>query len=283
MLDDPRSRRSNNLVRNQPEAAMLDCGADDSPGAEDAMSDIGDKTAGILLTEADAAVTRQQSLIGRLPQAARDRVERHGRKQSYQRGETLFLQGDPHDGIVIIESGLIRSYYTAPSGREITLAYWLPGNFVGGPEIFDGGVQVWSAVAAKNSTVSHLPGAGLRDLAREVPDLALEIIDALSFKARCYSSLAQMLGTRSLSQRLAQVLLHLANTYGFDAEAGDGGIVIAAAFTHAEIANLIGATRQWVTISLNRMQKEGVLRQKRGMLVIRRLDLLSAAASAADE
>jgi CRP-like cAMP-binding protein len=247
------------------------------------MSDIGDKTAGILLTEADDTVTRQQSLIGRLPPAARERVERHGRKQSYQRGETLFLQGDVHDGIVIIESGLVRSYYTAPSGKEITLAYWLPGNFVGGPEIFDGGVHVWSAVAAKDSTVTHLPGAGLRDLAREVPDLAIEIIEALSFKARCYSSLAQMLGTRSLSQRLAQVLLHLANTCGFDEEAGDTGIVIAAAFTHAEIANLIGATRQWVTISLNRMQKEGVLRQKRGMLVIQRLDLLSAAASADDE
>ena len=247
------------------------------------MPDIGDKTAGILLTEADDAVTRQQSLIGRLPSAARERVERYGRKRSYQRGETLFLQGDVHDGIVIIESGLIRSYYTAPSGKEITLAYWLPGNFVGGPEIFDGGVQVWSAVAAKNSTVTHLPGAGLRDLARGVPDLAIEIIDALSFKARCYSSLAQMLGTRSLSQRLAQVLLHLANTYGFEDETERGGIVIAAAFTHAEIANLIGATRQWVTIGLNRMQKDGVLRQKRGLLVIQRVDLLSAAASADDD
>jgi len=73
------------------------------------MSDIGDKTAGILLTEADETVTRQQSLIGRLPPAARERVERHGKKQSYQRGETLFLQGDVHDGIVIIESGLVRS------------------------------------------------------------------------------------------------------------------------------------------------------------------------------
>ena len=36
------------------------------------MSDIGDKTAGILLTEADNAVTRQQSLIGRLPPTARE-------------------------------------------------------------------------------------------------------------------------------------------------------------------------------------------------------------------
>src|SRR3954454_6149075 len=254
-----------------------------SPFLGDGMADIGDKTAGILLTEADDAVARQQSLIGRLPPAARERVERHGKKQSYQRGETLFLQGDVHDGIVIIESGLVRSYYTAPSGKEITLAYWLPGNFVGGPEIFDGGVQVWSAVAAKNSTVTHLPGAGLRNLAREVPDLALEIIDALSFKARCYSSLAQMLGTRSLTQRLAQVLLHLAHTYGFEEDETNRGTTIAAAFTHAEIANLIGATRQWVTISLNRLQKAGVLSQKRGLLVIRRIDLLSVAASAADE
>jgi hypothetical protein len=31
------------------------------------------------------------------------------------------------------------------------------------------------------------------------------------------------------------------------------------------------------------MQKEGVLRQKRGMLVIQRLDLLSAAASADED
>jgi CRP/FNR family cyclic AMP-dependent transcriptional regulator len=247
------------------------------------MPDIGDKTAGILLTEADDTVIRQQSLIGRLPPAARERVENHGRKQSFQRGEILFLQGDLHDGIVIIESGLVRSYYTAPSGKQITLAYWLPGNFVGGPEIFGGGAHVWSAVAARNSIVTHLPGAGLRDLAREVPDLALAIIDALSFKARCYSSLAQMLGTRSLSQRLAQVLLHLANTYGFDDGAGGAGIVIAAAFTHAEIANLIGATRQWVTISLNRLQKDGVLRQKRGLLVIQRVDLLSAAAAVDDD
>jgi hypothetical protein len=38
-----------------------------------------------------------------------------------------------------------------------------------------------------------------------------------------------------------------------------------------------------VTIGLNRLQKDGVLRQKRGLLVIRRVDLLSAAASADEE
>ena len=239
------------------------------------MSEIGEETAGILLSETDQQASRQTSLIDRLPAPARARVEAFGHRKSFDRGAVLFSQGDAHDGIVVIEAGLIRSFYTAPTGREITLAYWLPGNFVGGPEIFDGGIHMWSAVAARSSTVLHLPGDGLRDLAREVPDLAIAIIDALSFKARCYSSLAQMLGTRSASQRLAQLLLHLAQTYGFEDKENDGGTVVAAAFTHAEIANLIGTTRQWVTISLNRLQKADILRQRRGLLIIRRPDLLA--------
>ena len=116
-----------------------------------------------------------------------------------------------------------------------------------------------------------------------MPDLALEIIDALSFKARCYSSLAQMLGTRSLSQRLAQVCFTSLKPMALKRRGQGRGVAIAAAFTHAEISNLIGGTRQWVTISLNRMQKDGVLRQKRGLLIIRRVDLLSALASADDD
>jgi CRP/FNR family cyclic AMP-dependent transcriptional regulator len=247
------------------------------------MSNIGDETAAILLTESETLVTRRQSIIDQLPPDARARVRAYGEERSLSRGETLFQQSDPHTGIAIIETGLIRSYYTAPSGKEITLAYWLPGNFVGGPEVFGGGIHMWSAVAAKRCTLTWLPGAGLRDLAREVPDLALGIIDALVFKARCYSSLAQMLGTRSLTQRLAQVLLHLARTYGFESEKPGEGITIAAAFTHAEIANLIGATRQWVTISLNRFQKEGVLIQRRGLLIIKRLDLLSDVVMSSDD
>lgn len=236
----------------------------------------GEGSADIILAESGQVVARPRGLIGSLPPEARERVRGYGIHADYGRGEQVFRQGDPHDGIVVIESGMVRSYYTAPSGREITLAYWQPGNFVGGPEIFGGGTHMWSAVAVRPTGVIRLPGEGLRDLARDVPDLALAIIDALVFKARCYSSLAQMLGTRSLRQRLAQVLIHLAQNYGMEEE---GEVAVAAAFTHSEIANLIGATRQWVTISLNRMQKAGILHQNRGILVIRRLDLLTQESS----
>lgn len=237
---------------------------------------IGDASAGILLAEHENLFSRQKSLIERLNDEDRARVRSYGVESSFERGDLLFAQGDDHNGIMIIEDGLIRSYYTAPSGREITLAYWLPGNFVGGPEIFGGGKHMWAAIAARRSRVTLLLGAGLRELAREVPDLALGIIDSLVFKARCYSSLAQMLGTRSLGQRLNQVLLHLVHNYGIpDAR----GVAIANSFTHQEIANLIGATRQWVTISLNRMQDEGLLSQHRGIILVHRPEALAESSS----
>ena len=230
-----------------------------------------------LLVEALPGAEPSRGFLDLLSLADRARVQGHGDTRTFERGATLLAQGAVHAGIMIIESGLVRSFYKAPGGREITLAYWTPGNFIGGPEIFGGGAHIWSAVAARRSTVTVLPGHGLRELAREVPDLALALIDALVFKARCYASLAQMLGTRSLGERLAQLLRHLATTYGLPEP--DGSVTVAAAFTHAEIANLIGGTRQWVTISLNRLQAAGALTQRKGLLVIQRPDLLTAAAA----
>ncbi len=120
----------------------------------------------------------------------------------FYRGQTLFNQGAKHDGIYLIESGRIRVFYTAPSQREITLAYWLPGNFVGGPEIFGEGIHQWSGVASSNSGVVHFSGKDMRKLVLDVPSLSIGLIEGLTFKGKCYSALAQMLGTRSVTERL---------------------------------------------------------------------------------
>jgi CRP-like cAMP-binding protein len=111
-------------------------------------------------------------------------------------------------------------------------------------------------VAAVNSTVLHLPGDVLRRMAMTIPALAIGIIEGLSFKGQCYSALAQMLGTRSPTERLAQLLLHLMNLYGVEER---DGALIAASFTHADLAHMTGVTRQSVTISLKRFTELGIL------------------------
>jgi CRP/FNR family transcriptional regulator, cyclic AMP receptor protein len=225
----------------------------------------------LLLTENDEAIGGPPPLMDKLSPRERELVLKQGRRKVLNRGQTLFSQGARHDGIFLIESGRIRVFYTSPQGREITLAYWHPGNFVGGPEVFGGGFHQWSGVASTNCSVVQLPGKELRALASEIPNLAIGLIDGLAFKGKCYSALAQMLGTRSITQRLAHLLLHLMDLYGVE---DPDGTVIAAAFTHADLAHMVGATRQWVTISLKRMQEKQIVLSKRSQIVVCRADVL---------
>jgi len=225
----------------------------------------------LLLTENDRQIGGPPSLVENLTGREREIVLNAGRRRVLYRGQTLFNQGTRHDGIYLIETGRIRVFYIAPSGREITLAYWHPGNFVGGPEVFGSGIHHWSGIATSNSSVVHLPGKELRALATEIPSLAIGLIEGLAFKGKCYSALAQMLGTRSITERLAHLLLHLLDLYGVD---DPDGTLIASAFTHADLAHMVGATRQWVTISLKRLQDKGILRTRRSQIIILRPDCL---------
>jgi CRP/FNR family transcriptional regulator, cyclic AMP receptor protein len=225
----------------------------------------------LLLTENVRTIGGAPSLFDTLSPAERETLVRCGRRRVLYRGQTLFSQGARNDGIFLIETGRIRVYYTAPSQREITLAYWHPGNFVGGPEVFGEGVHQWSGVATSNSSVVHLPGKELRKLVVEIPNLAIGLIEGLAFKGKCYSALAQMLGPRSITERLANLLLHLVELYGVK---DPDGILIGAAFTHADLAHMVGATRQWVTISLKRLHDKNILVVRKPKIIVRRPDML---------
>src|SRR6201986_2091376 len=168
----------------------------------------------LLLSESQQSIGGPPPLMEKLTPSEREIVLKQGRRRVLNRGQTLFNQGARHDGIYLIESGRIRVFYTSPLGREITLAYWRAGNFVGGPEVFGGGIHQWFGIASSNSCVVQLPGKELRTLATEIPNLAIGLIEGLTFKGKCYSALAQMLGTRSITERLAHVLPHLFDLYG---------------------------------------------------------------------
>ncbi|WP_156964563.1 Crp/Fnr family transcriptional regulator [Methylocapsa aurea] len=183
----------------------------------------------------------------------------------FQAGQDVFRQGERHEGMFVILSGEVRTYYTGPSGRELTLAYWTPGNFVGGPEIFGGGQHMWSGRAMRLTQVLHVRGGELRRLMSETPNLAIAMVEALEHKGKCYSAMIHMLGTRSASERLAQLLVLMADR---DGRRCKEGVVISRTLTHEDLAKMVGATRQWVTMTLERLVAQGMIDIRRTQIVI---------------
>lgn len=180
-----------------------------------------------------------------------------GEIRRVKKSDLLFLQGSAHDEVFIIQSGIIRTFFVAPKGREITLAYWRPGNLVGTPEVLSEGVHPWSGEAVVPTEVLVLKCSTLRSLISEIPQIALGVIEALEYKGKCFSGMVQMLGTMSVRERIVESLRTLANVHGTQAP---DGIVLRAPFTHEALANMVGASRQWVTMELHALQKRGIIR-----------------------
>jgi CRP/FNR family cyclic AMP-dependent transcriptional regulator len=231
--------------------------------------------AGIMLAEEhETSLRKNSNLFDLLTQEQRDALLEIGERRTFEVDQPLFEQGDPHDGIYLIETGRVSSYYLAPSGRQITLAYWFPGNLVGALSVFGGGSRMWGSSAVERSETTFLPGPELRRAALRSAEIAVALIEVLSFKARCYSTMAQMVGTRSATERLEHLLVFLARTYGVKEH---GGIAITVSLNQAELASLIGSSRQWVTMQLARLQRDGIIRYNRGMIVVRKLQALTRA------
>ena len=153
-----------------------------------------DRVGAILHTDSSPQRSGAPPMLQGLSDAEVMTVLRRGTRRIVDRNFTIFSQGAQHDGIYLVETGRVRVFYTSPAGREVTLAYWHPGNFVGGPEVFGASLHVWTGVATMTSSILHLKADVLRKLITEIPALGIGVIEGLSFKGKCYSAMAQMLG-----------------------------------------------------------------------------------------
>lgn len=223
------------------------------------------KASAVYLSEALNQINEGASFLDRLNLDEIERLRAISSRMTVERGETIFMQGDLHSGIFLIENGRVRTYYAGPSGKEITLAYWTPGHFVGGPDVFGGGLHIWSATAVEETKLSYLPGNKLRHLAETTPKIALALIDGTVAKGKCYSALVQMLGTRSVTERLAQLLIILASV---DGKPQHSKMIVDQRITREQLAAIVGSTRQWVTSTLSRFQRSGSISIDRNAIII---------------
>ena len=207
--------------------------------------------------DAGAASSEQLNLFTQLRAADREAFLAACRTQHVAAGAHLFAQGEPYTTSYLIRSGVVRTYYVAPTGKEITIAYWSAGALVGGPQVFrENRPHIWSAQAASDAVVEVIRGRDLEALSLKIPALAHYLIETLTFKLHWVSVLLQTFGTQSVRSRLAHLLLQLSDRYGVPR---DGGVLIAQHFSHDELARMVGATRPWVTVAIRNLKKDAII------------------------
>jgi CRP-like cAMP-binding protein len=132
------------------------------------------------------------------------------------------------------------------------------------------------AEAVQDSHVLAIPREDLLWLLARRPDVALSVTKLIGFRLRRIENRLKNILFRSNRERTVAVLLELLGSHG---RLADGRWEVGLRLSHQELANLIGATRERVTHTLGRLQKEGLIEINRRRIVVLDRDRLAAEAS----
>ncbi|MEM9122544.1 MAG: Crp/Fnr family transcriptional regulator [Pseudomonadota bacterium] len=195
------------------------------------------------------------------------------------RNQTVFEKGDAGDAMYAVLAGRVRIVAFSEDGKEVMLNLIETGEVFGEIAALDGGPRTAHAIADSATELLSLTRARLADLLREAPDLGLRLMTVLCARLRETSATVETLAFHGLEQRLAHLLLRIADKYGQDTEEG---LVLDIKLTQKDVGTLIATSRESVSKQLTRWQEQDILTMKAGRITIKDIDFIETLAGDVD-
>ena len=195
--------------------------------------------------------TSVADLLAALPEPLRE-LAAQGAVRRYRANTTLIEEGDRGDTLFVVLRGSLRIFCADPDGREITLAIYGTGEYVGEMSL-DGGVRSASVATEEASVCAVVTGLSLRQHLSANPEFTLELIQRLIRRTRLATESARSLALLDAYGRLVRLLDGLA------VARADGMRLVEQRLTHQDIAQRIGCSRELVSRLLKDLQKGGYI------------------------
>jgi CRP/FNR family transcriptional regulator len=176
----------------------------------------------------------------------------------------LYHQGEDADSIFFVLEGRVKMVAIDVDGKAALLRIAGPGEVLGLAAVVSTKTHLTTAQATTPSTIALLQQQDLANEMRHCPQLSEAVAQCLA--RECEERAIDMLLLRaasSRSQRLAAVLLHLADRFDTDVR-GEPALT----YTHAELGQLIGASRETITRLMKEFERQGVIKTKRSTFQI---------------
>jgi CRP/FNR family transcriptional regulator, dissimilatory nitrate respiration regulator len=155
-------------------------------------------------------IARSSLLLSSAPDHVVDKVLREARVRTFERGATIFLQGDPADAIYIVAEGWVKLYRMAPSGAEAVVGVFTKGRSFGEAVAFRHDNYPVAAEAVTDCSLIRIETDSLLRQIRENPEIAISILSATFVHLSGLVAQVEALKAQTGAQRIAEFLLELA-------------------------------------------------------------------------
>ena len=192
------------------------------------------------------------------------------RPRPYAKDEVIYLRGDTGTAFYVIASGRVKITLTSPDGKELILRRLGPGDFHGELALLDDEPRSADAVASEASVLLILQRDAFRQFLADHTAVATKLLATVSGYLRRNAELIQDATFLDVPARLARILLELAGNASDEDGLPPPGAVIPDRMKQAELASLVGATRESINKWLGSFEKQGLISYDKGQITLLR-------------
>lgn len=177
----------------------------------------------------------------------------------------VFRQGDPSDGLIVLDSGRIRVFQTSERGEDFTQGVCIGGSTIGLAALILGRPRDTSAETLDEVSMSIMAKDDFDEFMHTMPGFGAGLAKLLASMAVESFARSGSLAQDSARRRLGRTLLSLAQPVDPASEAK--GYCVSG-ITQEDLSRMIGVSRTWVVLMLGVLSTRGVIVKERRRILI---------------
>ncbi len=184
---------------------------------------------------------------------------------AYPKGATLFMEGMPANGIYMLCQGRVKLSTCSKDGKVIILHIAEPGEILGLSAAVTDSVHVATAEVLEQCQVNFVKNSDFLRFLQENADACLSAVKLLGLNYNtAYLQICSLGLSSSVSDKLATLFLGWCKAATEEVD----GIHLKISYTHEEIAEMIGTSRETVTRLLKDFKDQKLITRKGSDLII---------------
>ena len=178
------------------------------------------------------------------------------RIRAFQKNQVIFLEEEAGTYMYIVLAGKVKVTKSTAGGKESILTIHRQGDFFGEMSLLDGKSSPATVSAMEDCRIAAISATDFHRCLMTNEKVVRQIIKVLCGRLRHVWAQIQSLSYSTAEARIRGGIRQLSLKHGV---ADARGIIIDLKITHQEIAEMVGTSRETVTRTIARLQREGII------------------------
>ena len=181
------------------------------------------------------------------------------------KGEYLFMADNVCNYLFIIKKGLIEISQLGDDGKKIVMHHAGSGAMLGDTILFNEEKFGANACAIENSEILTIEKKSLEKLISDYPEISIRMLADFGKRIKSLKNFTAEIALNDVKKRIVRLILELVRDRSSD---GEKAIIITDIPTQDEMAYRIGTVREVLCKGLHKLEKDKIIKVKRGKIAI---------------